>query len=140
MARMHARSRGKSGSTPPLEKIHPEWSLTKKEIESLITKLVEKGSSMTEIGMILRDQHAVPDIKAASGNKLKKILKEKQLTPSIPEDLGNLIKKTEKLKAHLDENPKDLHNRRSLALIESKIRRLVKYYKKRKELPDGWKY
>jgi small subunit ribosomal protein S15 len=140
MARMHARTRGKSGSTPPLEKIHPEWSLKPREIESLITQLAEKGSSMTEIGMILRDQHAVPDIKAATGKKLSQILAEKQLNPVIPEDLGSLIKKTEKLKAHLSGNHKDLHNRRRLALIESKIRRLAKYYKKRKILSEDWKY
>ncbi len=140
MARMHARTRGKSGSTPPLEKIHPEWSLKPREIESLITQLAEKGSSMTEIGMILRDQHAVPDIKAATGKKLSQILAGKQLNPVIPEDLGSLIKKTEKLKAHLSGNHKDLHNRRRLALIESKIRRLAKYYKKRKILSEDWKY
>jgi small subunit ribosomal protein S15 len=140
MARMHARTRGKSGSTPPLEKIHPEWSLKPKEIDSIITQLAEKGSSMAEIGLILRDQYAVPDIKAATGKKLSQILKQKQLNPSIPEDLGALLKKTERLKSHLSDNHKDLHNKRRLALIESKIRRLAKYYKKRKELPKEWKY
>ena len=137
---MHARTRGKSGSTPPLEKIHPDWSLKPKEIESLIAQLAEKGLSMTEIGMVLRDQHAVPDIKAATGKKLLQILQDKQLTSPLPEDLGFLIKKTEKLKAHLSDNHKDLHNRRRLALIESKIRRLAKYYKKRNILSEDWKY
>ena len=32
------------------------------------------------------------------------------------------------LRKHLGENKKDLHNKRQLQLIESKIRRLVKYY------------
>lgn len=140
MARMHARCRGKSGSTPPLEKIHPDWSLKAKEIESLIGKLAEKGTDMAQIGMILRDQHGVPDIKAATKKTLSAILKEKKLYPEIPDDLGNLIKKTEGLKAHLQNNPRDLHNRRSLALTEAKIRRLGKYYVRTGKLPPSWKY
>jgi small subunit ribosomal protein S15 len=137
---MHARCRGKSGSTPPLEKIHPDWSLSAKEIESIIGKLAEKGTDMAQIGMILRDQHGVPDIKAATKKTLATILKEKNLYPDIPDDLGHLIKKTEGLKAHLTSNPRDLHNRRSLALTEAKIRRLGKYYIKTGKLPQNWKY
>jgi small subunit ribosomal protein S15 len=41
---------------------------------------------------------------------------------------------------HLSENPKDLHNRRSLELIEAKIRRLMRYYKKKGVLPEDWQY
>ncbi|MCD5409529.1 MAG: 30S ribosomal protein S15, partial [Methanocellales archaeon] len=44
------------------------------------------------------------------------------------------------LKRHLDQNSKDLHNKRSLQITESKIRRLVKYYKKEGVLPEDWIY
>ncbi len=140
MARMHARCRGKSGSTHPQERIHPEWSLNSKEIEALIGKMGEKGVPMAEIGIILRDQHGVPDIKAATKKKLSVILKEKNLAPGIPEDLSNLIKKTDVIKAHLHDNPKDLHTQRSLALIQSKIRRLGKYYVREGKLHEDWTY
>ncbi|HDI10435.1 MAG TPA: 30S ribosomal protein S15, partial [Euryarchaeota archaeon] len=51
-----------------------------------------------------------------------------------------LIKRAVNLREHLDKHPKDLHSRRGLILIESKIRRLVKYYVNKGVLPEGWKY
>jgi small subunit ribosomal protein S15 len=76
----------------------------------------------------------------ATGKKLTTIMRENDLLPSIPEDLGNLVNKAKKLKKHLLENPKDLHNKRSLQLIESKIRRLVKYYQRKGKIPEKLKY
>jgi small subunit ribosomal protein S15 len=40
----------------------------------------------------------------------------------------------------LESNRKDVHNRRALQLTESKILRLVRYYKRNSVLPDDWKY
>ncbi|MBC7119946.1 MAG: 30S ribosomal protein S15, partial [Methanobacteriaceae archaeon] len=57
-----------------------------------------------------------------------------------PEDLINLMKKAVNIREHLKEHPKDLHSRRGLQLVESKIRRLVKYYVRKGVLPEGWKY
>ena len=76
MARMHARRKGKSGSVHPIErKKHPEWSaLNPREIESRVIELGKEGRSTSEIGMILRDQYAVPDVKLATGKKITKIL------------------------------------------------------------------
>ncbi len=34
----------------------------------------------------------------------------------------------------------DMHAKRGLLLTNSKINRLVKYYKKIKKLPENWKY
>jgi len=45
-----------------------------------------------------------------------------------------------KLKKHIDHHKKDLKTKRSLSLTESKIRRLMKYYRREERLPDGWKY
>lgn len=140
MARMHARRKGKSGSKHPVERTHPEWSIKPEEIEKLIIKLAEEGKPPALIGLILRDSYGVPDIKAALGKKLTKFLEEHGLLPEIPEDLSNLLDKRSNLKKHLKEHPKDLHNKRRLQLIDAKINRLVKYYKREGRLPAGWNY
>ncbi len=141
MARIHARRKGKSGSTHPIRKKHPEWSsLNPREIEARIIELAKNEKSTSEIGMILRDQYAVPDVKIATGKKITQILEKNDIKSEIPEDLRNLIKTALKLKKHLDVNKKDLKNKRNLQLTESKIRRLTNYYHAEKRLPKGWKY
>jgi len=142
MARMHARRKGKSGSTYPIErKKHPEWSsLNPREIESRVIELAKSGKKTSEIGLILRDQYAVPDVKLATGKKISKIIEENNMKPEIPEDLRNLIKTALQLKKHLEVYKKDLKNKRNLQLTESKIRRLTKYYHNTKKLPKDWKY
>ena len=59
---------------------------------------------------------------------------------AIPEDLQNLMRKALRMRKHIEENKKDVHNKRVLQLTESKIRRLVKYYRRNKVLPEDWKY
>ncbi len=88
------------------------------------------------IGTILRDSYGVPDIKAATGKKLSRILKEHNLLPDVPEDLDNLLTKRERLKEHLSANPRDIHNNRRLHLIEAKIRRLMKYYRRKGRISE----
>ena len=55
------------------------------------------------------------------------ILASHDIKLDLPEDLRNLMTKAVRLDVHLSENPKDLHNKRSLHLIEAKIRRLARY-------------
>ena len=142
MARIHARRKGKSGSTHPVErKKHPNWSsLNPREVESRVIELGKSGKSTSEIGMVLRDQYAVPDVKIATGKSISKILEANAIKAEIPEDLRNLIKKALQTKKHFEQNKKDLKNQRNLQLIESKIRRLTKYYHDNDMLPKGWKY
>ena len=142
MARMHARRKGKSGSNHPVErKKHTEWSsLNPREVESHVIELSKQGKNTSEIGLILRDQFAVPDIKLATGKSISKILESNNIKPEIPEDLRNLIGTALQLKKHLDVNKKDLKNKRNLQLTESKIRRLTQYYHNQNRLPKGWKY
>jgi small subunit ribosomal protein S15 len=138
---MHARTKGKSGSTHPMREKHPEWSsLNPREIEGRIMELAKAEKSTSEIGMILRDQYAVPDVKIATGKTVSKILEEHKVRPDLPEDLQNLIKTALKLKKHIDHHKKDFKTKRSLSLTESKIRRLMKYYRREERLPVGWKY
>lgn len=142
MARIHARKRGKSGSTYPADrKKHPEWSpLNPREIESRVLELAKNGKSTSEIGIILRDQYAIPDVKLATGKKISTILEENNLKQELPEDLANLMRRALNLRQHLEDNKKDVNNKRNLQLTESKIRRLTKYYKENDVLPEDWRY
>ena len=142
MARMHARRKGKSWSTRPVNRSkHPEWSsLNPREVESHVLELAKQGKTTSEIGMVLRDQFAVPDVKVATGKKIFRILEENKIQSEIPEDLKNLISSALQMREHIEIHKKDFSNKRNLNLTESKIRRLAKYYKSTCKLPKEWKY
>ena len=110
------------------------------EIEGLVAKLGGEGKTAAMVGLILRDQYAIPSVKIATGKTIGQIFREKKLSTRLPEDLQNLMKRAVSLNEHVKKNPKDLHNKRGLNLIESKIRRLVKYYGLEGMIPEGWKY
>lgn len=141
MARMHARTRGVSGSKRPVNPEIPNWQgLGRKEVEELVVKLGKEGHSSAMIGMILRDSHGVPSVRHTTGKRVNVILKAGGVQTKLPEDLQNLIKKAIGLQEHLQEKPKDLHNKRALALVESRIRRLTLYHKREGNIPQDWKY
>ncbi|MHA1617593.1 MAG: 30S ribosomal protein S15 [Candidatus Njordarchaeales archaeon] len=141
MARMYARKRGKSSSKRLYRDKPPEWvMLSAEEVEQKIVELARKGYSAAMIGIILRDQYGIPNVRQILGKKISKVLEEHGLLPSIPEDLNNLIRKAVRLRRHLSVHRKDYHNKRALHLIESKIKRLVKYYKRIGRLPEDWNY
>lgn len=141
MARMYARKRGKHGSKKPPIKIPPRWVKYKKEeVEKLVVKLAKERYSSAMIGTILRDQFGIPDVKAITGKSISQIMKENHLYPQIPEDLLNLLKKAVSLREHLETHKKDKHSKHGLELLESKIRRLIKYYIRKGVLPEEWKY
>jgi small subunit ribosomal protein S15 len=139
MARMYARKKGKAGSKKPLAKA--TWIEHKKEeVERLVVKLSKDGHKSAKIGLILRDQYGIPSVKDTTGKTIVTILDENKLLPSIPEELLNLLKKAVLLRDHMGKNKKDYTSKRGLELLESKIRRLIKYYIKTKKLPIGYKY
>jgi small subunit ribosomal protein S15 len=141
MARMHARRRGKSCSVRPYRKQAPAWSNTDtKAIEKIILDLRKEGASSAKIGLVLRDRYGVPDVKLATGKRIGDILRANKVASEIPEDLRDLMVKALGLRRHLSENKKDLHNKHQLQLVESKVRRLVRYYTGSKRLPAGWVY
>lgn len=143
MARMYSRKKGKSGSKKPVKKLAPWVKYKPQEIEEIVIKLAKKGYSTSMIGTILRDQYGIPSTrlkKGGAGKKISQILKEKNLYPEIPEDLFNLIKKAVNLRKHLEKHRKDYTSKRGLEITESKIRRLSKYYIRKKVLPQDWKY
>lgn len=141
MARMYSRKHGRSRSTKPKVRGKPAWvSYTNKEIEKLVVDLFNKEYSTAEVGMILRDQYGIPSLKDVTGKKILDILKEKNISFETPEDLKNLLDQAEGVKKHLKKNKSDGKSVRSLELIESKIRRLGKYYKRKGRLPLQWSY
>lgn len=135
------KEKGRSHSTRPPKLVKPEWVRVRpEEVEELVISLYRKGYPPSMIGVILRDVYGIPLVKAVAGKKLTRILEERGLKPEIPEDLMNLIRRAVRVRRHLEEHPKDYHSKRGLQLIESKIHRLVRYYKRRGVLPPDWEY
>lgn len=138
---MPKQEKGKSHTTRPVSKRPPNWcKYQPEEVEALIVKLGKEGHSPSRIGTILRDQHSIPLAKPIIGKRILTVLRENGLGPSMPEDLASLMKKAESLGLHLDRNNTDLYNRRALQLIEAKIHKLSRWYKRVGVLPKGWKY
>ena len=96
--------------------------------------------SPSEIGLKLRDEHGIPLVKPILGMSLTSVLVENSIRPDMPEDLNKLVKKALGLQRHLKAHNSDHRNVRSLELIEAKIHRLSKYYKRINKLPKTWKY
>jgi small subunit ribosomal protein S15 len=138
---MPKQEKGKSHQIRPVSKRPPSWcKYQPEEVEALVIKLAKEGQSPSRIGTILRDQYAIPLVKPITGKTITKILQDAGLAPAMPEDLANLLKKAESLAKHLERNRKDLHNKRALQILEAKIHKLSRYYKREGVLPPDWKY
>jgi small subunit ribosomal protein S15 len=138
---MPKQEKGKSHSTRPVSRRPPSWCRYQpEEVEAFVIKLAKDGYSLSKIGTILRDQYAIPLVKPITGKSISDILESAGLAPSMPEDLANLIKKAQNLTVHMEKNKKDLHNKRALQVIEARIYKLSRYYKRRGVLPPKWKY
>lgn len=123
------------------KKERPVWVEYKPaEIVEMIVSLANQGQTASEIGTTLKEQHGVLDVKQATKKTILDILIEAGLKPSYPEDLLALIKKSVALDAHLKKNKKDASAKRGYELSVSKIRRLTKYYIRKKRLPSNWRY
>ena len=141
MARMYSRRKGKSGSTRPNRTENPPWvDMSADELEKIIVDLWKQDKSSSEIGMILRDRYGIPDATLITQKKIMKTVSDHDMAPNVPEGMRNLIVKALRLRTHLAENKKDVHNKRALQLTESKIRRLVKYYRRTGVLSRDWVY
>jgi small subunit ribosomal protein S15 len=138
---MHSRKKGKSGSTRPARLEKPVWvELSAEEVENEVVKLARKGYSKSRIGVLLRDSYGIPLVRVVTGKTISQILEENDIKTPIPEDLTDLIKKALNLRKHMETNHKDLESRKGLQRTESKIFRLIKYYKKKNVLAKDFKY
>ena len=141
MGRMHTHNHGKAHSIRPIELKKPDWiKMESKEIEELIVKYAKEGMTSSQIGIKLRDQHAIPLVKPILNKTISDVLKENDLVPEIPEDLNNIVLRAVNLQKHLKENKSDNRNVRSLELIEAKVHRLSTHYKNKGIIPKKWKY
>ncbi|HLC36516.1 MAG TPA: 30S ribosomal protein S15 [archaeon] len=141
MSKEHVKAIEESGSLSHAKRTSPKWvELNAKEVEKIIVDLNNHGTSESEIGMILRDMHGVPSVKALTGKRIGEILEEKGMASDIPRDLLNLIRTSVKLQKHMEKNKKDNVSKRGYQLTVSKIRKLARYYTETGKLEQGWKY
>jgi small subunit ribosomal protein S15 len=141
VARIHAHTRGKSHSTRPASPTPPSWiDMTSDDVSSLVISLSKEGLSPSEIGLNLRDYHSIPLVKHVTGKSITQLLSEGDLKKELPEDLERLVEKAIGLQRHIRNHNTDHRNVRSLELIEAKIHRISKYYKRTGRLPRDWKY
>ncbi len=138
---MPKQEKGKSHSIRPVSRRPPSWcKYQPEEVESFIIKLAKEGHSMSSIGTILRDQYAIPLAKPIIGKSISDVLQAAGLASKMPEDLTNLMKKAQGLAVHIDKNKKDLHNKRNMQIIEARIHKLSRYYKREGVVAKNWKY
>jgi|SRR5256885_6829502 small subunit ribosomal protein S15 len=141
MARIHAHTRGQSHSTRPTSKNAPSWETeSQAQLSALVLQLSKEGLMPSEIGIKMRDEYGIPLIKPILGKKVTALLAENDIKKDMPEDLDHLVRKSLALQKHLRTHNSDHRNVRSLELIEAKIHRLSKYYKRTGKLQQNWKY
>ena len=144
MGRMQAiPGKGIASSSLPYKRSPPSWlmkTVTPVDVEQHCCKLAKKGLTPSQIGVILRDSHGIPQVKSVTGQKILRLLKKNGLAPSIPEDLYCLIKKAVSIRKHLEKNRPDKDSKFRLILIESKIHRLARYYRRTRQLAANFKY
>jgi small subunit ribosomal protein S15 len=141
MARVYSRKKGKATSHKPPIKVVPRWmGYNKKQVEELVATLAKQNHTSAMIGLILRDQYGIPDVKTIVGKTITSIMKGNKAYPEFPEDLMNLFRKAVDIHTHMDINKMDKHCKKGLQNTESKIRRLLKYYGQKGAVPKDFKY
>lgn len=141
MARIYSGKKGSSGSHRPPFKVVPKWLKYKKEdVDKLVIDLAKQKHTSSMIGMVLRDSYGIPDSSVVTQKSISQIMRESNVYPEFPEDLMFLLKKAVELRKHMLTSKKDKHSQHGLQNLESKIRRLSKYYVRTGRLPQSWKY
>merc|ERR1740117_1428788 len=121
---MYAPGKGISRSARPYRRSPPSWCKIESDaVKVEIVKLARKGMTPSQIGVTLRDSMGIPQ-------KILRILRAEKIAPELPEDLYHLIKKAVSIRKHLEKNRKDTDSKFRLVLVESRIHRLARYYKK----------
>ncbi|MCI4334042.1 MAG: 30S ribosomal protein S15 [Thermoplasmata archaeon] len=141
MSRIHSGRKGRSGSHRPYPLTKPEWVTAEpEETREQAVRLAKSGLSPAQVGATLRDSFGVPSIRTVTGKRMQPLLHEAGIRADLPEDLQALLKRVVHLQRHLTTHPHDNSNRRGLNLMESRIRRLARYYRRRRTLPEDWRY
>ena len=141
MGRMHSKGKGISKSAIPYRRTPPTWlKHNADDITKMICTYATKGTPPSKIGILLRDQSGVGQVRFVTGQKILRILRTHGMAPSIPEDLYCLIKKAQNVRKHLEANRRDKDAKFRLLLIEARIHRLARYYRMSRQLPATFKY
>jgi small subunit ribosomal protein S15 len=141
MARLYSKKKGKSGSKKPFKPDNSGWkNKDTKAVKEVILEMGKTGKTSSQIGIILRDSYAVPDVKNLLGKKVTEILTDGGLKKEVPDDLLALIRRDLALTKHMELNKHDMTAKRGQQLTTSKINRLVRYYKNKGILSKEWVY
>lgn len=141
MSRIHSGRKGRAGSHRPYPRSKPAWvTMSEGDVVTEAAKLAKGGLSGAQVGAVLRDSYGIPSVHAVTGQRMQDLLAAQGIRPELPEDLQALLKRVVHLQRHLRTHPKDNANHRGLSLMESRIRRLARYYRLRKKLPENWSY
>jgi len=107
----------------------PVWlKYTGDEVKAIILKLVNKGLTGEKIGLVLRDQYGVPDVKIY-GFSIKEVLVEKGKFEE-PTNI-NLKAKLEAVINHYKKNKQDKRAERSLIITKAKLKKREDYLNKK---------
>jgi small subunit ribosomal protein S13e len=72
----HSRRKGISDSALPYRRSAPSWvKISPEDLKENICKLARKGLTPSQIGVVLRDSHGIPQVRAVTGSKILRILK-----------------------------------------------------------------
>ena len=65
-----------ASSALPYRRAPPHWlKTTPEDVVEHIIKLARKGLTPSQIGVVLRDSHGIPQVRFVTGNKILRILK-----------------------------------------------------------------
>ena len=141
MGRMYGPGKGISGSALPYRRQAPAWlKVSSRDLVKKVVELARKGMAPSMIALTLRDGMGVGQIKSVTGRKIVRILKAHGQAPEMPEDMFCLIRRAVSMRKHLDRHRKDMDTKFRLILVESRIHRLARYYKRVRRLPPTFKY
>ena len=139
MGRMHGS--GISASALPYSRRVPKHnSFSPSQVIDLIVKYAKKGLTESQIGIILRDQYGVPQVRFLTGQKIRRILKKRGVAQKLPEDLYYLIKRAIVMRKHLERNHNDIDAKFRLNLKESRIHRIARYYRLSGKVEANFRY
>ena len=68
---MYSNGKGIARRCLPYRKSPPSWvQISTSDLVEQIVKLAKKGATPSQIGVILRDSHGIPQVKGVTGSKV----------------------------------------------------------------------
>ena len=114
--------------------------ISKEQINDIIKELWNKGYTPSQIGRELKEKYNIRVKDVLNKKLVRYAIKELNLKQEIPEDLLYLFKKINRMLKHLELHKKDMVTKKKLEELESRVKSLIKYYKKKKKLPQTFEY